>query len=514
MQSHRTRAVLVLWQVLLLQFCRAEYSANDCLVGDLKTEDCRFGTLVIDTDGNLNVNEAVRGFKMTLKQNWTDVTQTVVQTQQIVDATIRNGTMRYFYTKMTDRPLDKIVDNAAVFIRMGSGRQRALKSCDLAADLSDADSLKWEDCYMILVSQHYASMKVYVPKDQVGADLDCASCVSDTVYIHMSYTVTSAVCSRRINKSGNETVEGRSYVYYMRDWDIFPNPMTLEFAWPANYIPSACQLDGVELPMALPAGGSHGSAVAVVRGESSIQSLDYFSWQPSEYIGTCYYGPIPAGKVADVFLSLFILSLIICCVMVLLLAWSKYASWQWYGGDFEWDVKSVDEESDGGCAEDEAVSRKVDGKKASWVDRRPSLSTLSLTNWMYGKGGDEQLNYSASGSMEIGSSTVRRRKSSIDLTYSQAESITPSFQNPIMNPMLAHAEEQHKERVDSFKPSAASRQAPEHSFDWSQFGNGSTGGHKYDSLKDGGIEMGAIGGDANEDNAMNPMLAGNCADDV
>jgi hypothetical protein len=457
------RIVLVL--ALQLQLCVAEYSANDCLVGDLRTNDCRFGTFDIETRTALKVDDMVSRFVLNLKHNWTNGLLSTVAAQQRVEATIRNGTLRYFYTKLTDQPEHKTVDAVRVSVKVGSTNVVELEPCDVAADLSDVDSKKWRDCYMLLVSQHYTAVKVYVPDDSVGAKQDCSPCLSNSISIRIKYVMQDAVCSG----SGNGTIEGRSYLYYMRDWDVFPSPFVYDFSWPKISSPDRCQLDGTAYPVI------DRAAQAVIYSSSDIKELQYFSWEPTVFIGNCYYGAAAADKLASVFLSLFVVSVVICIVMVLLLAWSKYASWQWHGGDFEWDVESVDEESDSG----EPREKQSGASVLSWKNRRKlALSSMSVVNWMYSKSGAEsdiehQLNYSASGNMDIGVSSSRKRRPSLDNSaYMAAQTFMPAFSTSVMNPLFVSNEEQQQERIDSFRPSVAPKRKFDPGFDWSLFGSG------------------------------------------
>jgi hypothetical protein len=492
----------------LVRVCTAD-DYNDCYVGDLRTDDCRYGAFATDADEGLAAEEVV-SFSLSVGINWTDVAASSATVEQSIVANIHNGTMRYFYTKLTDRPLEKIVSNVVVYLQVAPphGRRYSMRACSVANDNSDVDSLKWKDCYMLLVSQLYVGLKVYVPAGAVGAAPDCPSCSSSAVSVSVHYSMAGAVCSSSASSSlsaGNatEVVEGRSYLLFLRDWAVFPAPLVVSFHWPAGSASAAggWRLGDVSQPPELSPRDNSRRARAVLRSKEEINALTYFSWQPTDFYELCYYGNASFGTVANIFLSLFGVSVVICGCLVILLAWSKYASWQWYGGDFEWDVHSQDDLEDG-CP---PHARKPKGGAGAgggfWAARkRMTLTNFTIKNFMYSNNGDDPLAHgSVSGNMDIETSTSRsttsrgRKKSSTDASpYTPAFSTAPytaafSVADVVtMNPLFDNLAEQDQERVDSFKPSVAPKRSTTSTsssstsagadpmdpaaFDWSQFG--------------------------------------------
>ena len=487
--------------------CAGEHTHNDCLVGDLRTDDCRFGTFVVDTDRNLPVNEAVQ-FSLSFSNNWTDTRDPTVIAQQDVTAHIQNGTLRYFYTKLTDRPHSKPIEDVVVSIQLDS-RQKPIKlrSCPVAADLSDVDSRKWESCHMVLESQRYVALRVYVPEGEVGAARDCGSCSTSRVQMSIQYSMAQGVCSADIQSdvATNETVEGRSYVYFMRDWDVFPDPFIYYFQWPHDSFVTGAQFTKDPQPLFDSEGGTATRVRIVMHSEEDIRSMEYLSWQPTAFYGRCKYGSIEEEKVQSVFLSLFIVSLVIFGCMVVLLAWSKYASWQWYGGDFEWDVNS--EEGDDVDSKEE-VDKTDKQSKNIWKNRkRLSLNTLSLKNFIYSSSGDDVLGGTAPGAMDIGVSSARRRSSSrgnvmYDQNYSPAASVA------VMNPILASTALQEQESIASFQPTLAPRKRAD-SFNWDLF-NSTSYGRIGDSVSKIASEtqLSEVGNSkGSSESIINPMLS-------
>jgi hypothetical protein len=323
---------------------------EDCFVSDYGVRDCGWGTFWSFSanadllEGDV-VYSTVSDFHFNYAMNWTYGGDAAVRAEQRIYANVSGGAMHYVYTKLTDRPEYKIVSDLSVTVSYLNYAVK-LPACKVAKDLSDIESRKWERCYILTISQYYVGLKVYPPENTIGGSA-CDLCTTELVTVEIEYTLEMQVCSVIMkhpvgaaavtsNAASSTNLEGRAYIFYIADWRTPPVASSLQFRWPEGSVPTSVAMGTGSVTA--PAGD--GSFRFAFGNDLQLSSVSYLSWSPMALKSPCYYGPNMEQKAGSLFVSLFVISVVLCFVMLILLAWSKHASWKWHGGDFEWDAES------------------------------------------------------------------------------------------------------------------------------------------------------------------------------
>lgn len=359
-------------------WCTEAVAYNDCFVSDYGVRDCGWGTfwsLLTDPDTleTEMVASEVSDFQFNFAMNWTDGGGATVTAEQRISANITDGALHYIYTKLSDRPEYKIISDLSVTVSYMNTVVK-LPQCKVANDLSDIDSRKWERCYYMSVSQYYAGLKVYPPEYAIGGQ-SCESCVTQLVTVNIEYIMEAQVCGVKVKHrssggsgggSSTTSLEGRAYLLYIADWTTPPDVAALQFRWPEGAAPTTVAMSNA--PPSSPT--RDGYYRFVFSNASQLSTVSYLSWTHMDFHSPCLYGPNAEQEAGSLFVSLFVISVVLCFVMLLLLAWSKHASWKWHGGDFEWDAESRT------SSIDDSVAPNVAPTEETGKHRRLSLSTI------------------------------------------------------------------------------------------------------------------------------------------
>lgn len=324
--------------LLLLIFLKYDSSIKaeeNCIIDEqVVNEYCHTNTVMV-LDDFYNHSESIRYLYYNFSVTWDSFSKRNVHQHQEVYVELDYGELSYIYLKLTDHPSAKDVSDLYIVMIVNDMR-KILSAC------SDQVYNDISECFYIMQSEYYFGLKI-IPKQTYIGGSNCEECISNNVLFDISYNLTDAVCS-----IANSTIyEGRSYLMYIRQWNIPPAPFRLSFKWPQSVVVSEVILDSRKYRNLQ--SYQHTEMDSIIQTRASlditygsiyeIENLEYISWFPSKFIGPCFYGKDATKTIHGFLVALGLLGASCCLFMIILVGWSKYAEWRWNGWDrFEWDT--------------------------------------------------------------------------------------------------------------------------------------------------------------------------------